>query len=154
PRLKEKPPIEPTKRNLVWLFWLLLAALLGFGFFILLNRRSQREFSTEERQWEEPASPSEREVFIPQPREPTVVGGYYFPVPEPGRPTALLIAVSDPLKEQRFSVEKEIFHIGVSTENDLCIAEDDYVSENHAYLRYEKGSLFIFDKKSKNSTFV
>jgi pSer/pThr/pTyr-binding forkhead associated (FHA) protein len=29
-----------------------------------------------------------------------------------------------------------------------------YVAKNHAYLRYEKGWLFIFDKESRNGTFV
>jgi len=154
PRLKEKPLIEPPKRNRFWLVWLLLAVFLGLGFFILSNRRRQKELGTELRQWEEPVGPVEPEVSVPRAREPTVVGGYSFPVPGPEQPTAILTAVSGPLEGQQFSVKKEIFHIGVSPKNDLCIAADDYVSENHASLRYEKGNLFIFDRGSKNGTFV
>jgi len=82
------------------------------------------------------------------------VGGYYFPVPKPGQPTIVLIGVSGPVEGQRFPVEQEIFHIGASPENDLLIADDEYVSGDHAYLRYEKGSWFIFDKGSRNGTFV
>jgi predicted component of type VI protein secretion system len=82
------------------------------------------------------------------------VGAVYFPVPGPGHPAAILTGVSGPVNGQQFSVEKEIFHIGASLENDLPIAADDYVSASHAYLRYEKGSLFIFDNGSRNSTFV
>jgi pSer/pThr/pTyr-binding forkhead associated (FHA) protein len=51
-------------------------------------------------------------------------------------------------------VEKEVFHIGASPENDLLIANDEYVSGDHAYIRYEKGSCFIVDKGSTNGTFV
>ena len=85
---------------------------------------------------------------------PTQVGGYYFPVPEPGQPTAILIGVGGPVEGQQFSVEKELFHVGASPENDLYIAEDNYVSGNHAYIRYERGSLFIFDMNSRNGTLV
>ena len=87
-------------------------------------------------------------------RDATVVGHYIFLMPEPGKPTALLRAVSGPLEGKQFAVEKESFDIGVSPENDLCIAQDNYVSEKHASLRYEKGSLRIYDKGSKNGTFV
>ena len=36
----------------------------------------------------------------------------------------------------------------------ISIEQDDYVSTLHAYLRYEKGSLFIIDQTSRNGTFV
>jgi hypothetical protein len=83
-----------------------------------------------------------------------VSGYYYFPVPEPGRPVAALIAISGPLEKETFTIEKTLFRIGAGPENDLVIDEDDYVSENHAYLRYETGLLFIQDDGSKNGTFV
>jgi pSer/pThr/pTyr-binding forkhead associated (FHA) protein len=36
----------------------------------------------------------------------------------------------------------------------LRISEDDSVSGEHAYLRYEKGGLFLFDQGSRNGTFL
>lgn len=151
------PPPPPPRPPGTWLFWLLVVALLGLGFLILIRRRSQKGTKTppvEEELLLPPVRPPEEGILGPQRREPTVVGGYYFPAPRERQPTAILTAVSGPLEGQQFSVEKEIFHIGVSPENELCIAEDEYVSENHASLRYEKGSLFIFDRGSKNGTFV
>jgi hypothetical protein len=84
----------------------------------------------------------------------TQVGGYYFPVPERGQPTAVLLGVSGPMKGQQFAIEKEIVYVGASPENDLSIAEDEYLSGNHAYLLYKQGSLIIFDNGSTNGTFV
>jgi pSer/pThr/pTyr-binding forkhead associated (FHA) protein len=44
--------------------------------------------------------------------------------------------------------------MGRNSNNDLCIPGDDSVSGNHAYLRYEKGGLFLFDQGSLNGTFL
>jgi len=51
-------------------------------------------------------------------------------------------------------MERELFSIGANAACDLELADDQYVSGEHAYLRYEQGSLFIFDKASRNGTFV
>jgi pSer/pThr/pTyr-binding forkhead associated (FHA) protein len=93
---------------------------------------------------------------IPKPqRRPTSVGGYfYFPLPGPGQPTAILVGVRGPVQGRQFSVEKELFRIGATPENDLVIVGDDYVSGKHAYLRYEKGSLWLTDQHSRNGTFL
>jgi len=101
-----------------------------------------------------PPQPQLPPIVLPEPPRRTQVGSYYFPAPKPGQPAAILLGVSGPVEGQRFPVEKEILHIGASPENDLLIAGDEYVSGNHAYLRYEKGSYFIFDKGSRNGTFV
>jgi von Willebrand factor type A domain/Inner membrane component of T3SS, cytoplasmic domain len=84
----------------------------------------------------------------------TQVGGYHFPVPGLGEPTAALLAVGGPMKGQRFAIEKEVVHIGAHPGNDLSIAGDDYLSGNHAYLLYKQGGLFLFDTGSTNGTFV
>jgi Mg-chelatase subunit ChlD len=84
----------------------------------------------------------------------TQVGGYNFPVPAKGNPTAILIGLSGPFDGQQFPVEKESFYIGAGDECDLSIPEDDYVSARHAYLHFERGSLFVFDQNSQNGTFV
>jgi pSer/pThr/pTyr-binding forkhead associated (FHA) protein len=55
---------------------------------------------------------------------------------------------------QKFPVVKEVFYIGANSQNDLCIPNDEYASGNHAYLKYEKDNLFIFDQGSRNGTFV
>src|SRR5215510_7162377 len=146
--IKDRP--RPFLR---WLLWCLSAGLL-VGVALLAGRRSQRKDET-------PIRPKERErgepMVIPE-AEPEPEGrtriGHYFPVPAAGHPTATLIGISGAVKGQEFSVEREVFHIGASAENDLSIAQDAYVSADHAYLRFEKGSLFIFDRTSRNGTFV
>jgi pSer/pThr/pTyr-binding forkhead associated (FHA) protein len=44
--------------------------------------------------------------------------------------------------------------MGRGSNNDLRIAADDSVSGDHAYLRYEKGGLFLSDQGSLNGTFL
>lgn len=83
----------------------------------------------------------------------TIVGGHY-PQPWPGYPAVLLIGVEGPVHGQRFSIEKEHYRIGSNANNDLRIIGDDYVSGNHASLRYEKGSLFLSDQASRNGSFL
>jgi pSer/pThr/pTyr-binding forkhead associated (FHA) protein len=78
----------------------------------------------------------------------------YFPVPTAGQPIAMLRGLTGPVEGQQHAVDKEIYSIGASAANDLSIGDDEYISGEHAYLRYEKGSLFIFDKASRNGTFV
>jgi len=58
------------------------------------------------------------------------------------------------MQNRQFPIENEMFRIGANLQNDLCIPDDEYVSGNHAYLRYEKGSLLLYDKSSRNGTFV
>ena len=153
------PPVTTEFKDrprsfLKWLLWCLLAGLL-IVVALLAWRRSQRKDETP------PIRPKEPErvepIVIPEP-EPEPEGrtriGHYFPVPAAGHPTATLIGISGAVKGQEFSVEREVFHIGASAENDLSIAQDAYVSADHAYLRFEKGSLFIFDRTSRNGTFV
>jgi len=84
----------------------------------------------------------------------TQVGGFHFPIPELGQPTAVLLGISGAIKGQRFPIEKEIVHVGAHPDNDWSIVGDEYLSGNHAYLLYKQGRLFIFDKGSTNGTFV
>lgn len=66
----------------------------------------------------------------------------------------MLRGVTGPVEGQQHGVDKDIYSIGANETNDLSIGNDEYISSEHAYLRYEKGSLFIFDKASRNGTFV
>ena len=87
------------------------------------------------------------------PRRATVVGGD-FVQPRSGSPAAALVCVAGPVKGQRFSIDKPHYRMGRSSKNDLRISADNSVSGEHAYLRYEKGGLFLFDQGSLNGTFL
>jgi hypothetical protein len=93
------------------------------------------------------------DVPPPRPRRLTVVGGY-FPPPRPGQPAAVLVGVSGPVKGKQFSVDKALFRIGASSSNELSVAADEYVSEHHASLIYNNGSLLLSDQHSRNGTFL
>jgi pSer/pThr/pTyr-binding forkhead associated (FHA) protein len=93
-----------------------------------------------------PSPPSE-------PRRATMVGGN-FVQPRQGSPTAALVGVSGPVRGQRFSIDKPRYRLGRNPNNDLRITSDDSVSGDHAYLRYEKGDLFLSDQGSLNGTFL
>lgn len=146
----------PQPRFAPWQIGLLLAVLLLIGGAVWIWGRSRRatvapatlpigEIETEPVTTPPPP--------IPRHRETTVIA-QYFPVPTAGQPTAMLRGVTGPVEGQQHAVDKEIYSIGASAANDLSIGDDEYISGEHAYLRYEKGSLFIFDKASRNGTFV
>lgn len=155
--------VEPDPANKTWYEWipppvkgLLLAflALMVIASIILIGQRLKPKPSEVEPDAPDTEPPQTDTSSEPEPLDRTKVGGYHFPVPEPGQPAAILIGVSGFLEKEAFSVERKTFHIGAGPENDLCIVKDEYVSENHAYLRYESGRLFIHDNGSKNGTFV
>jgi hypothetical protein len=89
----------------------------------------------------------------PPPRRATVVGGD-FVQPHSGSPSAALLGVGGPVRGQRFSIDKPHYRMGRSSNNDLRISADNSVSGDHAYLRYEKGGLFLSDQGSLNGTFL
>lgn len=89
----------------------------------------------------------------PEPRRATMVGGN-FVQPSQGSPTAALVGVGGPVRGQRFSIDKPRYRLGRNPNNDLRITADDSVSGDHAYLRYEKGGLFLSDQGSLNGTFL
>ena len=174
PRLTRSSPhppppvkVEPAPWNVFIWSWL-LGLILVVAILVALVRRRPKN-PPQEAQFVEQYESNKLEIMPPvgdipnvppppaplpgQPRR-TEVGSYYFPVPQAGRPAAILLGFTGPVDGQQFSVEKEIFHIGASPQNDLPIVNDEYVSGDHAYLRYEQGSFFIFDKGSRNGTFV
>ena len=103
--------------------------------------------------WSEPPPPPPSAPPPPPPRRATMVGGN-FVHPSSGSPTAALVGVGGPVRGQRFSIDKPNFRLGRSPNNDLRITADDSVSGDHAYLRYEKGGLFLSDQGSLNGTFL
>ena len=124
------------------------------GILVLIRRRTRVPKPERLKEPETPESPPGLEISRRSTGKPTKGSSYDFLAPARGQPTAILTAVSGPLQGQQFPVEKETFHIGVSPGSELCIAADDYVSKHHASLRYEKGSLLIFDRGSRNGTFI
>jgi Mg-chelatase subunit ChlD len=154
------PPVkdDPTSRHVPSWLWLLVPILVVVSLVVLVRRRPKNPPQPHKLditpsvvdlpQWSPPPVP------LPgQPRR-TQVGSYYFPLPQPGQPSAILLGLTGSVDGQQFSVEKEVFHIGAHPHNDLPIVNDEYVSGEHAYLRYEQGSFFLFDKGSRNGTFV
>jgi Mg-chelatase subunit ChlD len=151
------PFTAPTpSRFALWQIGLLLAVLLLSGGAVWIWGRSRRATVAPATS---PIVEIETEPVItppppPPPHHATTVIAQYFPVPMAGQPTAMLRGVTGPVEGQQHAVDKEIYSIGASAANDLSIGDDEYISGEHAYLRYEKGSLFIFDKASRNGTFV
>jgi hypothetical protein len=100
-----------------------------------------------------------RNVLTPKKEEPpapprrTRVGGY-FPPPSPGRPTAKLMVTSGPMQGKQFMMEKDVLTLGSGTENDIVVTGDEFVSSEHAVLRYREGSLLLSDRGSRNGTFI
>lgn len=94
---------------------------------------------------------------VPERRQ-TIVGGVdagvYFPSPRPGNPIAWLVGKGGKLVGKRFAINKDKYRIGRNPDNDLCVEGDDYVSGNHAYIKYMENNLFLYDLNSSNGTFV
>jgi Mg-chelatase subunit ChlD len=146
----------PQPRFALWQIVLLLAVLLLSGGAVWIWGRSRRATAAPDTS---PIGEIKTEpVTTPPPPIPphraTTVIVQYFPVPTVGQPAAMLRGVTGPVEGQQHAVDKEIYSIGASAANDLSIGDDEYISGEHAYLRYEKGSLFVFDKASRNGTFV
>ena len=97
--------------------------------------------------------PPVKQTPPPPPPRRTRVGGY-FPAPGVGASTAILVGIKGPVRGKQFPVEKELFRIGADPANDLVLANDGYVSAQHAFIRYDKGSLVLADQHSRNGTFL
>jgi hypothetical protein len=88
------------------------------------------------------------------PAQLQTVAGEHYVQPQPGQPTAWLIGIEDYVRGRSYPVTKVKYRIDSKANNKLCIKGDDYVSGNRAYLRYERGCLYIFDEDSRNGTFL
>lgn len=83
----------------------------------------------------------------------TVVGGN-APPPKPGQTPATLVSVDGTLSGKRYKITKDVLKIGRNEDNDVCIKEDEYVSDSHAFLSYQDGKLILSDKNSHNGTYL
>lgn len=78
----------------------------------------------------------------------------YLPNPGPGRPAAMLAIVSGTAEGRLFAFEQPEVRIGADSSSDLRIEDDEYVSAQHALVRYDSGSLYLSDLGSRNGTFL
>ena len=84
----------------------------------------------------------------------TVIIDYTFPPPGPGGPAAVLKGCSGPIGTLVVPIDKPLFRIGAGENNDLRLVNDDFLSNDHASIRYESGSLYLADRGSRNGTFL
>lgn len=77
-----------------------------------------------------------------------------FPAPQPGSPAAILKGRSGPIGNLTVAIEKTPFRIGAGEGCDLRLATDEYVSNDHATIRYDSGSLYVVDRGSRNGTYL
>ena len=148
--------IPRTRKPKPWIWWwLLLPAVLVIYLIkrIVFPPAKKEEKPDTEIKAVEPVQTDIAGTDVQIVRE-TLVGGPVFIAPAAGKPTVILQGVEGPAQGQTYRVEKSVVDIGAGDENDIDLADDDFVSAQHAYLRYEEGSLFLFDKGSLNGTFV
>ncbi len=82
----------------------------------------------------------------------TVVGGALSS--QVGNGSLWLVGVGGAVHGRIIQVDKPVFTIGASSDNDLVIAEDDYASSKHAIIRCDHEHYYIVDQNSLNGTFV
>jgi hypothetical protein len=82
----------------------------------------------------------------------TVVGGAL--PSQVGTGSLWLVGVGGAVQGRIIQVNKPVFTIGASSDNDLVITEDDYVSSKHAIIRCDHEHYYIVDQNSLNGTFV
>ena len=90
----------------------------------------------------------------PSSHRTTQVGNINFISPQQDCPAATLYCLMGVLNGQRFPIDKPVYRLGANQQNDLVIANDDFVSGKHAYIEYRQGSLLLFDDGSRNGTFL
>jgi len=88
-----------------------------------------------------------------------------FPTSSPAKPRArtqyaaafhapaLLIAKAGPFVGKTFRIERTDFWVGAAENNNLQL-DDETVSGNHAFFRFEAETLKVFDNHSTNDTWV
>lgn len=152
-----RPKSDPDSLWMMVLPGLLI--ILGIVVLVIFKHRKVKDKS---KTANDPGIPSDTDKPLPvntadsgvPAQDATRIGGYHLPEPAQGSPAAILLGVSGSLEDQRFPIDKEKFSIGADAGNDLCIADDKYVSGEHAYLRYQQGRLFVHDCNSLNGTEV
>ena len=99
-----------------------------------------------------PATP--RAAITPAPRSTRSNTGAIARVPRPFRVARLRIISPVTMKNLTFTVGDTPFTIGRLEENNLCLADDAYVSSRHARLYRRDGHIVVEDLGSTNGTFL
>jgi hypothetical protein len=167
-RISEEIPTQKVRSDLRLYLLLSIFLVLCIGLFIWIRHIFKEDEPKpgvndllKEKRLEPPVveppdtklQPLETPVVEPHPKA-TKVGGYFPAGSESGRPAFRLVAISGPAEGQQAEMADDIFNIGADSDNDLNLTEDEYVSGQHASIRYEEGNFLIFDKGSRNGTFV
>jgi Mg-chelatase subunit ChlD len=100
-----------------------------------------------------PLTPLTRTAEPPKAARDRTQISFIFPPPAVGRASAHLTAISGSGKGRRFALEQVVCHIGSGNDNELQVS-DDYVSAQHAIIRYDAGGLYLTDRGSLNGTFL
>lgn len=126
-----------------------IAALVGA---YMLNRKPAKPSSPPPPAPVPPPLPHAKPEPVAPKRAQTSVG-YSFPEPAKGHPAAFLLCLSGAARGHQYPIEETIYRIGASNSNELQLS-DDYVSQKHAYIKYESGGLYLNDSASRNGTFL
>lgn len=121
-----------------------VSLLTGWWWLLVFRRRATVRIAVQGK----PDTPGPRPMG-----SPTQIGSS-FPPPERGRPAALLIGQSASWRGRHYPIEHATVRIGSDEKCDLALTGDDFVSHQHATIRYESGSLYVSDLSSTNGTFV
>jgi pSer/pThr/pTyr-binding forkhead associated (FHA) protein len=99
-------------------------------------------------------NPDTQKIEEPKPRKTEVSDTFKVPQHSQYHPNLALLVLEGPLKGQKISIDKQLFRIGAELDNDLVLIDDDYISGNHAQLRYDNGELLLSDQHSLNGTLL
>jgi Mg-chelatase subunit ChlD len=128
----------------------LLGILIGIIMAIVLFVMARKRPSPPPAPLPPPVTPPARPVPVRRARTSV---GFTFPDPAPGRPAAFLYCTAGPLKGRKIPVEQPVFRIGSGEDSELQLS-DDYVSNRHAVIKYDEGSLYLSDSESRNGTWL
>ena len=98
--------------------------------------------------------PDIQQIEEPKPRQTEVSDTFKVPQHSQNHPNLALVVLEGPLKGQKIPIDKQLFRIGADLDNDLVLIDDDYISGNHALLRYDNGELLLSDQHSLNGTLL
>jgi hypothetical protein len=90
----------------------------------------------------------------PPPRRAATQLGFAWPEPRSGQPAAILRGVSGTMRGEQFAMDKPLFHIGCSPDNDVVLVGDDFASGHHAILRAQAHALYVEDLGSLNGSYL
>lgn len=165
PKVEAPPPLpeEPSvKWEEIFLYFGLGLILVVLLFIFWQSRRRKKhpkiapcivDTDIIKKQVEPGLPPYIQQIKEPKPRLTEVSAT--FKAPQHGHQTNLaLIALEGSLKGRTIPINKQLFRIGADPDNDLVLIDDDYISGNHALLRYDSGELLLSDQHSLNGTLL